>query len=128
MMKDALKAKENDPLYSKKKVVIPGNNANRRVHYTTRANAANRMNEYLTDRIAKLQDQLKSEYVYRIPLKFLCDLGLVKQCLKFSAKYILTLEMEMQKLFETNVNQNCLINVRQFQNLSRGNNGVRARA
>ena len=49
---------------------------------------------------------LKSEYVYGISLKFLRDLGLVNQCSKFNTKYILTLETEMQKLFETNVNQN----------------------
>ena len=93
-------------MYSKKKVVIPGNNANRRAHYTTTANAAHRTDENLTNKIAKFQNQLKSEYVYRIPLKFLCDLGLVNQSFKFNTKYILTLETEMQKLFETNVNQN----------------------
>ena len=65
MPKDALKAIQNDPLYSKKKVVIPGNNTDRREDCTNAANAANRMNENLTDRIAKFQDQLKSEYVYR---------------------------------------------------------------
>ena len=41
------------------------------------ANAANRTDENLTDRIVKFQDQLKSGYVYRIPLEFLCDLDLV---------------------------------------------------
>ena len=67
---------------------------------------ANRTDENLTYRIAKFQNQLKSEYVYRIPLKFLRDLRLVNQCFKFITKYILTLETEMQRLFETNVNQN----------------------
>ena len=44
-------------------------------------------------------------FVYRIPLKFLCDFGLVNQCFKFNTKYILTLETDMQRLFEINVNQ-----------------------
>ena len=101
-----LKTIQNDLLYSKKKVVISGNNANRRAHYTNAANASNRTDENLTNRIAKLQNQLKSEYVYRIPLKFPSDLGLVNQCFKFNTKYILTLETEMQKLLEANVNQN----------------------
>ena len=36
---------------------------------------------------------------------FLCVLGLANKCFKFSTKYILMLETELQKLFETNVNQ-----------------------
>ena len=64
MLKDAIKMMQNELLYSKKKVVIPGNNVNRCTHYTSAANAANRTDENLTDRIAKFQDQLKSEYGY----------------------------------------------------------------
>ena len=108
MPKNALKTIQNDLLYSKKKFIIPGNNADRRAHYTNVTNAANRMDENSTDRIAKFQDQLKSEYVYRIPLTFLCDLGLVNQCFNFNTKYILILKTEMQKRFETNVNQNAV--------------------
>ena len=48
---------------------------------------------------------MNKEYVYRIPLKYLCDLALVNQCFKLDTKYILTLETDMQKLFETNINQ-----------------------
>ena len=73
MPKDALKMIQNNLLYSKNKVVIPGNNADRRAHYTTAANAANRTNENLTDKIAKFQNQFKSEYFYRIPLNILCN-------------------------------------------------------
>ena len=58
-----------------------------------------------TERIEKFQDQIKSEFVYRIPLRFLCDLDLANQCFKFNAKYILPLETGMQRLFKTNVNQ-----------------------
>ena len=63
MPKDALKTIQNDLLHSKKKVLIPGNNTNRRVHYTNPDNAGNRTDENLTDRIGKFQDQLKREYV-----------------------------------------------------------------
>ena len=41
----------------------------------------------------------------RIPLTYLCDVGLVNQCYKFNTKYILALETDIQRLFETNVNQ-----------------------
>ena len=53
----------------------------------------------------KFQDQIKSEFVYRIPLKFFCNLSLVNQSFKFNIKYILTLETDTQRLFETTVNQ-----------------------
>ena len=93
-------------MYSKKEVVIPDNNTNSHTHYTNTANAAYRTDENLNNRIAKFQDQLESEYVYGISLKFLCDLGLVNQCFKFNTKHILKLETEIQRLFETNFNQN----------------------
>ena len=106
MPKGPLKTIENDFLYSKKKAVIYGNNNDRRTHHiTTNATAGNRTVENLTERTEKFQEQLKEEYVYRISLKYLCDLGLVNQCFKFNTKYILTLETDMQKLFETNRNQ-----------------------
>ena len=104
--KDALKTIQNDISYRKKKVVVPGNNGDICAYYTTAANAAIRTDENVTSRIAKFQNQSKSEYAYRISLKFLYGLGLVYQCFKFNTKYILKLETEMERLFETNVNQN----------------------
>ena len=84
----------------KKKVRFYGNDNKRLAHYTaTNATTSNRTNENLTDRITKFQNQVKNEYVYRIPLKYLCDLG------KFNTKYVLTLETDMQRFFETNINQ-----------------------
>ena len=106
MPKNASKTIENDLLYSKKKVAVSGNDNDRCAHYTTtNATAGNRTDENLTATIEKFQDQLKEEYVYRIPLKDLCNLVLGNQCFKFNTKFILTLETDMQKLFETNRNQ-----------------------
>ena len=104
--KKALKTLEKHLLCSKKKVRIYGIENHIRAHRTTtNATAPYKTDENLTERIEKFQDQIKSEFVYRIPLKFLCDLGLVNQRFKFNTKYILTLETDMQRLFETNVNQ-----------------------
>ena len=97
MPKDALKTLEKHLLHSKKKIQIYGNDNDICAHRTT-ANAthANRTDENLTDRVEEFQDQIKGKLVYRIPLKFLCDLGLVNQCFEFNTKYILTLETDIQ--------------------------------
>ena len=74
--------------YTAKKVVIYGNDNDRCAPYTTtNATAGNRTDENLTEKIQKFQDQLKEEYVYKISLKYLCDLGLINQCFKFNTKY-----------------------------------------
>ena len=87
MSKELLKTIENNLLYSNKKVKIYGDNNDTCAHYTTTsATAANRIDENLTEKIQKFQDQLKSEYVYRIPPKYLCDVGFVNQCFKFNTK------------------------------------------
>ena len=62
ILKDALKITENDLLYSKKIVEIYGDNNNRCAHYTT-----------MNVRAGNRTDHLKSEYVHRIRLKYLCD-------------------------------------------------------
>ena len=97
MPKDALKTLEKHLLHSKKKIQIYENDNDICAHRTT-ANAthANRTDENLTDRVEEFQDQIKGKLVYRIPLKFLCDLGLVNQCFEFNTKYILTLETDIQ--------------------------------
>ena len=40
-----------------------------------------------------------------IPLRFLCDLGLVNQPVKSNTKWLITLEQNYQKLFETKASQ-----------------------
>ena len=96
MPKKALKTLEKHLLYSKNKVRIYGNENDRHAHRTTtNARPPYRTNENLTEITEKFHDQMKSEFVYRIPLKFLCNLGLVNQCFKFNTKYILTLETDL---------------------------------
>ena len=65
----------------------------------------NRTDENLDDRLDKFSDQLQDEYYYMILLRFLCDLGLVNQPVKFNTKWLITFEQDYQKLFETKANQ-----------------------
>ena len=78
----------------------------RRKHYTTQnADAAKRTDDNLDDRLDKFSDQLQDEYYHLIPFRFLCDLGLVNQPVKFNTKWLITFEQDYQKLFETKANQ-----------------------
>ena len=45
--------------------------------------------------------QIDSKYVYRIPLKYFCDLGKINFPTKIDLKIHCTLETEMKKLFES---------------------------
>ena len=97
---DALKTIQNDLLYSNKKVSLPTGRA-RQKHYTENADAVNRTDENLDERLDKFSDELQNEYCYMISLRFLCDLGLVNQPVKFNTKWLTTFEQDYQKLFET---------------------------
>ena len=97
---DVLKTIQNDLLYSNKKVILPTGRA-RRKHYTENADAVNRTDENLDERLEKFSDELQNEYYYMILLGFLCDLGLVNQPVKFNTKWLITFEQDYQKLFET---------------------------
>ena len=100
-----MKTIQNDLLYSNKKVSLRTCRA-RRKHYTTyNADAVNRTDENLDDRLGIFFDQLQDEYYYMIPLRFLCDLDLVNQPVKFSTKWLIIFEQDFQKLFETKANQ-----------------------
>ena len=102
---DALKTIQNDLLYSNRKVSLPTGRA-RRKHYTTQnADAVNRTDENLDERLGKFSDQLQNEYYYIIPLRFLCDLGLVNQPVKFNTKWLIKFEQDHQKPFEKKGNQ-----------------------
>ena len=77
MSKKALKVIENDLLYSKRKVKLPDNEDRRDKRTAAGEDAANRTDDNIDERIQKFQNQLKNVYWYRIPLKYICNLGLV---------------------------------------------------
>ena len=104
MPKNALAVIQNDLLYLRKKVKLP-TGKDRREARTTDANASQRTDENLTERIEKFHDQLENTYWYRIPLKYICDIGLVNTPIKFNTKWRLTFETDMQALFESKGNQ-----------------------
>ena len=57
--------------------------------------------ENLDERIEKFGVQIDDKYVYRIPLKYFCDLGKINFPTKIHLKIKCSLETEMKKLFET---------------------------
>ena len=93
--KKVLKVIENDLLYSKKKVKLP-DGEDRQDRRTSDANADNRTDDNINERIQKFQNQLQKVYWYRIPLKYICDLGLVNILIKFNTKWGLTFETNME--------------------------------
>ena len=51
--------------------------------------------------ITKFQDQLKNEYVYRVPFKYFCNLEKINLPLKIDSRIKCHLEKEMKRLFES---------------------------
>ena len=105
----SLKVIENDLLYSKEEVLIPYN-LDRRFHGVV-TDANNRVihnvirsDRNFRDREAKFRNQLKDKYMYRIPLKYICDIGKINFPTKIDMKIRLTLETDMTKLFELDKN------------------------
>ena len=102
-------------LYCNKPVYLDGDNTRRP---NNDAVDANRSDPNLTYRIANLKSHLFKKWVYKIPLLYLCDLGKVNFAITTNTKIVLTLERNMNKLFESNKkvaaipdNPNALINV-----------------
>ena len=89
--------------YILKKMLPDGED--RRDERTNDANTGNRSDDNIDERIQKFQNQFQNVYWYRIPLKYICDLGLVNTPIKFNTKWCLTFEINMQKLFESKTNQ-----------------------
>ena len=102
--KKALKVIENDLLYSRKKVKLPAGEERRDEHTANAENANNRTDNNIDERIQKFQNQLKTDYFYRIPLKYICNLGKVNQPIRFNTKWRIPFEQDMQRLFEANTN------------------------
>ena len=61
----------------------------------------NRIDANLDDRIDKFKGVINQKRVYRIPLPYLINIGLVNFPESFSARFIFTLEDKYNKLFES---------------------------
>ena len=106
----SLKIIENDLLYSKEELMVPYK-LDRRFHGMVK-DANNRVIHNVTrsdgnfrDREAKFRNQLKDKYAYRIPLKYICDIGKINFPTKIDMEIRLTLETDMKKLFESDKNR-----------------------
>ena len=55
----------------------------------------------IDQRIAKFQDLLKNERVYRVPLRYFCDIGKINFTAKIDYRIKLFLETNMNKLFKS---------------------------
>ena len=103
---DVLATFQDQLLYCKKKVIIKGNAANsfndRRNHISASARNSN-TDDNLEDRISKFNDDnaLSETRMYRIPLKYLVDLGLVNLPTEFDVKFTFNLDKNRSKLFES---------------------------
>ena len=96
---DSLKKLEKTMLYSKHSVYYNKTTINRRTHNSNTANDKTDLN--IDNRITKFQDQLKNEYVYRIPLRYFTDLCKINFPLKIDFRIKCHLETEMKKLFKS---------------------------
>ena len=95
----ALKKLQNDLLYSKKKVSYNKTMIERRTYNSKEP--ADITDSNLNDRLDKFKDQLKNEYVYRIPLRYFTYISKINFTLKIDLKIKCHLETEMEKLFES---------------------------
>ena len=93
MPDDALKTYDETLLYSKTAIKL-ANNVHRRPNNTDNS----RTDDNLDDRIDKFHDLLGKKKIYRIPLRFLIDLGLVNFPISFDTRYILTLERDLKQV------------------------------
>ena len=86
-------------LYSNKPIYLT-KNTDRRPNNDTDDNRGSDPN--LTYRLAQLKNYIFQKHVYRIPLGLVVDLGLVNFSMKTDTRIIITLERNMNKLFESN--------------------------
>ena len=97
--KNSLKKIEKRMLYSKKPIYFNKTTLERRPHNSSLANDTTDLN--INERITKFQDQLKNEFVYRIPLHYFTDLEKINFPLKIDFRIKYHLETDMKKLFES---------------------------
>ena len=86
-------------LYSKKLVYLK-KKIDRRPHNDN--DYADRTDPNLTYRIAQLKNYIFQKHIYRIPLGSIVDLGLVNFAFKTDLRIVITLERNLNKLFESN--------------------------
>ena len=85
-------------LYSKQSIYFNKTSIDSRIHNGTGATKANDAKDLnIDERITKFQDQLKNEYVYRIPLIHFTDLGKINFPKKIYFRIKCHLEHEMEK-------------------------------
>ena len=97
--KDSLKKLEKTMLYSKKAVYYNKTKIDRRTHNSTTLNDITDLN--INEKIAKLQNQLKNEFVYRIPLRYFIDLGKINFSYKTDLRITCHLQTDMKKLLKS---------------------------
>ena len=90
--------------YIKKKVKLAANEDRRDRHTAAGKDATRGTDSNTEDRIKKFQDQIQTTKYYRMPLKYICDIGLVNQPTRFNMQWCLTFETNMQRLFESKEN------------------------
>ena len=78
--KNELRKLEKTKLYSKQPVYFNRTTLERRIHNSNTANNITDLN--ISKRITKFQNQLKNEFVYRIPRRYLTDIGKISFPLK----------------------------------------------
>ena len=88
-----------------KKVKLPAGEDKRDTHMAAGEDADNRTDDNINERIQKFQNQLKNIYWYRVPLKYIVDIGQVNTPIKFNTKWRITFETDLQKLFESKTDQ-----------------------
>ena len=86
-------------LFSNKPVYLAAN-ADRRPNNET--DDDKRSDPNLTYRLAQRKNYIFQKHVYRIPLSLVVDLGLVNFSMNSDTRIIITLERDMNKLFESN--------------------------
>ena len=112
--KDSLKKLEKTMLHCKQSVYYNNTSLDRRIHNgsgipmsvtDTTAKATLKVNNSkdlnINDRISKFQNQLKDEYVYKIPIRYFTYLGKINFSVKIDFRIKCHLETEMKMLFES---------------------------
>ena len=82
---------QNDLLFSKKAVIYPAN-SDRRTYNND--DPTKRTDDSIKDREDKFVVQIDSKYLYRIPLKYFCDLGKINFPTKIDQKFAACLKQK----------------------------------